>query len=101
MQIPEHLACENTLLENARFWNHTPGMRMFLNCARTWCSQAGILDKTAMDQMGDKAKHVESMTKLLNRLLGMNLQQQQIVFGVRLQQNITALSKNNRRHLRL
>lgn len=81
MQIPQHLACEDTLLINKGFWNLKDDMKMFLNCARTWCSQAGILDHTCLTDMNPKSKHVTTMPKVLNRLLGMNLQQQQIIFG--------------------
>jgi hypothetical protein len=46
------------------------------------CAQAGVLDRNNMDKSADAgAKHVKKLTVLLNRLLGMNLQQQQIVFG--------------------
>lgn len=81
VQIPDHLTCEDTLLENRQFFNLAPEMRMFLNCARTWCAQAGIVDKSHMNDMSQQSKHVDSMVKLLNRLLGMNLQQQDIIFG--------------------
>ena len=81
VQIPDHLTCEDTLLENRQIFNLAPEMRMFLNCARTWCAQAGIVDKSHMNDMSQQSKHVDSMVKLLNRLLGMNLQQQDIIFG--------------------
>lgn len=62
----------------------SPETRTFLNCARTWCAQAGILDRKHMDGYrvsSEKNKNVNKLVTLLNRLLGMNLQQQQIVFG--------------------
>lgn len=81
MQIPEHLECPD-LLPDGRFQNLPEDLKAFYNCARTWCAQAGVLDRNGMDQSADTgAKHVKRLTVLLNRLLGMNLQQQQIVFG--------------------
>ena len=81
MQIPEHLECPDSLPEE-RFWNLPDDLKAFYNCARTWCAQAGVLDRHGMNNSVDSgAKHVKKLTVLLNRLLGMNLQQQQIVFG--------------------
>jgi hypothetical protein len=46
------------------------------------CAQAGVLDRGNMESSIDVgAKHVKKLPVMLNRLLGMNLQQQQIVFG--------------------
>lgn len=81
VQIPEHLECPDTL-PDSRFYNMPADLKKFYNCARTWCAQAGVLDRNTMDESVDAgAKHVKKLTVLLNRLLGMNLQQQQIVFG--------------------
>jgi hypothetical protein len=80
VQIPAHLESGDNL-PSTSFYNFPEALRRFYNCARTWCSQAGILDKGALNIVSDKTKHVKKLTVLLNRLLGMNLQQQQIIFG--------------------
>ena len=81
VQIPDHLECPDTL-PDGKFYHLPDDLKAFYNCARTWCAQAGVLDRNNMNTSADHgAKHVKKLTVLLNRLLGMNLQQQQIVFG--------------------
>ena len=77
--IPEHLACPDLLPRN-RFSRCPEELLEFYNCARTWCVQAGILDKNSLDEWSDKAKHTKKLTVFMNRMLGMNLEQQSILF---------------------
>lgn len=79
-QIPQHLECPEEPLPPA-FRCYSALHRRFYRCARTWLCQAGILDKRYIES-GRKGtpKHAKTVPTFLNRVLGMNLQQQQLVF---------------------
>lgn len=80
LQVPEHLQCPDAL--TASFDNYDEQRRQFYNAARTWCVQAGILDPESMNGMEKKSnKHVKDISSFMNKLLGLNLEQQSIVFG--------------------
>jgi hypothetical protein len=80
VQIPDHLECPDTLPEFT-FDDYQRDLKRFYNCARTWCAQVGILDRTSINTRDDKAKHIKKISCFMNRVLGLNLQQQQILFG--------------------
>lgn len=79
-QIPQHLEVPKEQLPLS-FQCCSERHKQFYRCARTWLAQAGILDKRYIETGGQgKPKHVKTVTTFLNRILGMNLQQQQLVF---------------------
>lgn len=78
-KIPEHLECPGEVSVK-RFDRCPESLLRFYNCARTWCVQAGILDGGALDSDIDKGKHVKKLTVFMNRMLGINLEQQSILF---------------------
>ena len=88
MQIPEHLACPDTL-PTSFDWADGRTKRFF-NCMRIWCSQLGVIGGSCQyshfmpnehDLRAGRVDEVkDNVVKFLNRLLGLNLQQQQIIF---------------------
>lgn len=73
-QIPQHLECPDNL--TGPFEHMTREQRAFYNCCRLWCSQVGILTP----EMKSDPKKRMHIAQFLNRMLGLNLHQQQIVF---------------------
>ena len=79
MQVPEHLQCPDGTQN--KFMQYQEAERAFFNCARTWCMLVGILDKEHMQHGAqNKAKHTKEVPQFMNRLLGLNLEQQSIIF---------------------
>jgi hypothetical protein len=64
------------------FDQYPEATRDFFNCARTWAVQAGILHKAGLDSSDKQAtsKHVTDITGFMNKMLGLNLNQQEIMF---------------------
>eukprot|EP00892_Ulva_mutabilis_P012185 jgi/Ulvmu1/9339/UM050_0089.1 len=78
-EVPKHLECPEEPLPST-FKSCSARHKRFYRCARSWLVQAGILDKRYIQRGGTKPKHVKKVTSFLNRILGMNLQQQYIIF---------------------
>ena len=79
LQVPSHLSCADAL--GKHFQHHSDDTRRFLNFARTCCVLVGILDKERLEPDAKNAKHIRNdVPKFLNRLLGLNFQQQNIIF---------------------
>ena len=80
VQIPKHLECPEEQLPS-RFSCYSARHNRFYRCSRTWLAQAGILDKKYIESGGrGQPKHVKKVTSFLNRILGMNFQQQHLIF---------------------
>jgi hypothetical protein len=82
VQIPDHLQCPQGLKPGTVFDRYPDNVRTFFNCVRTWSVQAGILDAQSLDHHDKKsfAKNVSNIPSFMNKLLGLNLNQQEIVF---------------------
>jgi hypothetical protein len=85
LQVPEHLQCPDVLSDSLSYSNYDEHQLAFYNAAYTWCKQAGIIEVIAKEEedsrFGKGKKDNTKTTVFMNRLLGMNLEQQQIVFG--------------------